>query len=426
MNRRTESRGFSRGCRTAATVNSPLIFLLTACAALLWALPVDAQHEQHVAAPDSGWAWAVDSNVFLTGNLQDRKFRDFHQFESQNWLMGSARRKAAGGTLSLQTMLSFERFTLGADGSSQVFQTSETLGGGPVLDYQHPHDLIMALSGALERPLGGATIIFRGGLVDSPALGPTPFMHRASAELYPTAPLSHHQLDSSHITHGVVTAGIRRGMWQVEGSAFHGREPDEDRLDLDLGQFDSHAVRGTWMSGGTRAQVSIGWLEDPHVLEPGDVTRVTASIEHAGGLLGRDGALTFAWGQNRGQAANEQAWLLETSIKLWDRGTGYARGEVVDKHILGAGGLHPPGLQHPHIISTVSALTLGYQHELWRTNPGGVANVFAIGGDVTGHLVPDELDGTGVDQADYGRPLSFHVYGRWLFRIGSAPAGSHH
>jgi hypothetical protein len=244
-------------------------------------------------------------------------------------------------------MLSFERFTLGADGSSQVFQTGETLGGGPVLDYQHPHDLIMALSAAYERPIGPATLIVRGGLVDSPGLGPTPFMHRPSAELYPTAPLSHHQLDSTHITHGVVTAGVRRGRWQLEGSAFHGREPDEDRLDLDLGPLDSYAVRGTWTRGGTRAQLSIGRLEQPHVLEPGDVTRITTSVEHIGRMLRRSGTLTLAWGQNRGQAGNEQAWLLETTFNVWDRGTIYARGEVVDKHIIGAGGLHPPGPQHP-------------------------------------------------------------------------------
>jgi hypothetical protein len=398
-----------------------LLSLLATCAALLiGATSASAQHDQHASAP--GWGWAIDTSVFFGGNFQDRKFRDFHQFESQNWLMGSARRKAAAGTLFLHSMFSFERFTLGADGSSQVFQTGETLGGGPVLDYQHPHDLIMALSGAFERPLGPATLIVKGGLVDSPALGPTPFMHRPSAELYPTAPLSHHQLDSTHITHGVVTAGVRRGVWQLEGSAFHGREPDEDRLDLDLGPLDSYAMRGTWIRGGTRAQVSIGWLEEPHVLEPGDVTRVTASLEHVGGMLGRPGALTFAWGQNRGQAGNEQAWLLETILNVWDRGTAYARGEVVDKHIIGAGGLHPPGLQHPHIISTVSALTVGYQHQLWRWASPAAANVFTIGADATGYLVPNELKGTGLNQADYGQPVSFHVYGRWTLRFGNAPS----
>ena len=255
----------------------------------------------------------------------------------------------------------------------------------------------------------------RGGLVDAPALGPTPFMHRRSAELYPTAPLSHHQLDSSHISHGVITAAVRGGPWQVEASTFHGREPDEDRLDLELGALDSLALRGSWVRGGTRAQVSVGWLNEPHTSEPGDVTRVTASIEQNGTWRGRPSALTLAWGQNRQLGLEERAWLVETTIGLWHRGTGYLRGEVADKHIIGAGGRHPPGVQHPHIISTVSALTLGYQHQLWRGSTARASHAFAIGADVTGYLVPDELE------EPYGRPLSVHFYARWALGSGNRP-----
>ena len=42
-------------------------------------------------------------------------------------------------------------------------------------------------------------------------------MHRASAGDNPTAPLSHHTLDSTHIAFGVVTAAIDRGPWILEG-----------------------------------------------------------------------------------------------------------------------------------------------------------------------------------------------------------------
>lgn len=330
--------------------------------------------------------------------------------------MGTARRATAGGSLGLQAMLSFEPFTLRDLGSSQVFQTGETLGGAPLIDYQHPHDLIMGLAAAFERPIGATVVTLRGGLADAPALGPTPFMHRRSAELLPTAPLSHHQLDSSHISHGVVTAAVRAGPWNVEASVFRGREPDEDRLDLDLGALDSYALRGAWVQGATRAQVSVGWLNEPHVSEPGDVTRVTASIEQYGTWRGRPGALTLAWGVNRQVATNEHAWLLESTLGLWRRGTGYLRGEIADKHIIGAGGLHPPGVQHPHIVSTVSALTLGYQHELWRGSATRASSAFSVGTDITGYLVPDELE------VPYGRPLSVHLYGRWVFGNGNRPA----
>ena len=107
-----------------------------------------AQHEHHQPAPDTGWAWSVESSAFLTANFQERKFRDFHQVESQNWLMAMGSRRVGTGTLTLHSMLSFEPFTLRDLGSSQAFQTGETFAGAPLIDYQHPHDLFMGLSAA--------------------------------------------------------------------------------------------------------------------------------------------------------------------------------------------------------------------------------------------------------------------------------------
>jgi hypothetical protein len=381
----------------------PLVRLSLFVTLLLLPVPAWAQHEHHPTAPDTGWAWTLDSSAFLTANFQERKFRDFHQVESQNWLMTMGTRRVGDGALMLHGMLSFEPFTLRDIGSSQAFQTGETYDGAPLIDYQHPHDLFMGLSAAYERPAGRAVLLVRGGLVDEPALGPTAFMHRASANLQPTAPLSHHQLDSTHITPGVLTGGVRAGRWQVEASAFRGREPDENRTDIDLGVLDSYAVRGTWSRGDSRAQVSVGWINEPNVTEPGDVTRVTASFEHDGTLGGRRAALTLAFGRNDEFVSAESAFLAEAAIGLWRLGTGYVRGEIADKHILGAGGRHPPGVQHPHIISTVGALTVGYSHELLT----GGAQSLSIGGDITGHRTPSEL------VPFYGRPVSVHLYARW-------------
>lgn len=384
--------------------------LLTVIAIFVVAVPASAQHEHHGPPPAEGWAWSIDSSVFLTGNLQVREFRDFHQVESQNWLMAAGRRRLGDGSFSVHGMFSFEPFTLRDLGSAQVFQTGETLGGAPLIDYQHPHDLFMGLAAAYERPVGTLTLQLRGGLVDAPALGPTPFMHRASALLQPTAPLAHHQLDSTHISHGVVTAGLRRGPWQAEASTFRGREPDEDRLALEMGALDSFAVRGSWIGPSTRAQVSVGWLDEPHASEPGDVTRLTASIEHERLIGAHTTALTVAWGQNRGDFSNEDGLLAEATLGLTRRGTAYLRGEIVEKHILEAGGLHPPGLQHPHVLSTVKALTLGYQHVVYDR-----AGTLAIGADFTAHATPRNL------REAYGDPLSVHVYVRWALRYPVRP-----
>lgn len=371
-------------------------------------------HQHEAGVP--GWTWSFEGTAFATVNLQERRFRDFHQVDAQNWFMAAGSRPLGGGTVTVHGMASLEPFTLRDLGSSQAFQTGETFGGAPLIDYQHPHDLVMGLSAGWARQAGVAALSLRGGLVDAPALGPTPFMHRTTAAIQPTAPLSHHQFDASHITFGVVTAGVGVGPWLIETSLFRGREADENRLDLDLGPLDSWSARLGWGRGTTRAQVSVGWLEEPEATEPGDVTRLTASLEHVFRPGSRPLAVLLAWGQNREPLSRESAWLTEATLAVSNRGTVYLRGEMVDKHILEAGGLHPPGLSHPHIISTVGALTFGYSHRLLDR----ARHALHAGVDLTGHRVPSELTEA------YGRPVSIHIFARWSFRApGSSPTHQH-
>ena len=84
-------------------------------------------------------------------------------------------------------------------------------------------------------------------------------MHRLSASENPNAPLTHHTFDSTHIAMGTLTAGVRRGAFTVEGSAFRGREPDEHRYTLETGALVStralDASRGG-RGGGLEFQVS--------------------------------------------------------------------------------------------------------------------------------------------------------------------------
>ncbi len=88
----------------------------------------------------------------------------------------------------------------------------------------------------------------------------------------PIAPIGHHWLDATHITFGVITTGIhgwRRGGpagppgWNVEASAFNGREPDENRTDFDLAALDSYSARFSLAPTPTTVlQVSAGRLND--------------------------------------------------------------------------------------------------------------------------------------------------------------------
>ena len=304
---------------------------------------------QHDAAPGPGWTWASSARVYFGANLQERKFTDFYYVESQNWFMAEGGHRAGAGRFMLHTMISLEPVTLRRLGSAQVFQTGETLDGAPLIDYQHPHDFFMAIEARYERPVGERGRVWLSAApVGAIALGPTPFMHRASADHNPTAPLAHHNLDSTHITRSVVSAGAAHGAFSVEASVFKGLEPDENRWDLDLGVPDSWSARVAWTRGPWHAQFSGGHLTTPDAVEPFvDVVQLTSSLEYTGSVRSRPLAVTFAVGRNREVYGNLDAALVEATWRPSSRWVTYARGEVVEKNILTAGGLHPPGFHSP-------------------------------------------------------------------------------
>lgn len=388
-------------------------------ALILNAAPVFAQDppplaggHQHVTS--DGWHWGAEGQLFAGYNYQRREFTDFDAWESQNWLMTALSRTFSGGAnFSMMGMFSAEPFTLRDIGSPQVFQTGETFNGAPLIDYQHPHDLIMNLGAEFSRPFNATTVTIAAYAVGPAPLGPPVFMHRPSAIVNPQAPLSHHYLDASHITPGVVSIGLERSGFSVEAGAFHGREPDEDRLDLDSAALDSYSVRLSWADGPWQFQISGGDLKTPEAKSPYDAKRVTASASFFQGDETRSLAWTAAFGQNREVFGNLEAYLLE-GVTRSGRHAFYARGENVQKDILDAG-FHPIGVAHTHRPSRVSALTIGYLRDIVSRSFGS----FGVGGDVTGYLVPDNLSGS------YGSPLSFHVFLRYYGRAGARLEHAH-
>jgi hypothetical protein len=363
----------------------------------------EAQEHAHAPAADGGSRWTLtwSASAFLQFNDQERRFTDFRSVESQNWFMGGAERRAAGGTLRLDAMLSLEPLTMKRIGSPQVFQTGETFDGAPLIDYQHPHDLVMQLGASYTRRVGSTSMTVGADVVGAPAFGPPAFMHRASASENPTAPLGHHNLDATHVTPGVIRIEARRGGGRIEASWFRGREPDENRFDLDLGALDSWAVRGGWSSGAWSAQLSGGRFTRPDPIEPlVDVVRLSGSIAWDHRVPAGRVAALVAWGQHRDVYGAQDSYLAEATISR-DRGDAfYSRVEVTSKNILTAGGLHPPGFRHPHVLSTVGALTAGYTH---RVRASLTARV-SLGGDITVHRVPLNL------REPYGSPVSARVF----------------
>ena len=76
----------------------------------------------------------------------------------------------------------------------------------------------MELAASYSQPISANSSAFiYAGLPGEPALGPPAFMHRFSGADNPEAPISHHWLDSTHITYGVVTLGYIAGGFKLEG-----------------------------------------------------------------------------------------------------------------------------------------------------------------------------------------------------------------
>ena len=391
---------------------------ITVAALLLWPdvgtgqSPVPPAPEP--AAASASWSWAVDGNAFGAFNYQRREFTDFDAWESQNWVMASAARRSDAWTTTGTVGLTFEPLTMADIGSPQAFQTGETFKNAPLIDYQHPHDMIMVLGLDATRALNRAAVSVGVALVGTPPLGPPPFMHRASAAENPQAPLGHHYLDSTHSTQGLVRGGLGIGGIRVNGGVFHGREPDEIRTDVDLGRLDSYALQVAFTRGHWSGQVSSAWLTRPERLSTYDAERRTASVSYEWRAGDRSLAWTAAAGQNREVHGNLEAYLLEGVWRLSRWSAVYARAESVAKDILDAG-FHPIGVGHTHRQSNVVALTAGYVRDLMSGRFGQLG----VGGDVTRYRVPANL------REAYGSPLSAHAFLRVRGRARTAGAADH-
>jgi len=314
------------------------------------------------------------------------------KFFSDNMGMAMAQRSLGPGTFGLRSMISFEPATIGKEGYPLLLQTGETADGvTPLVDRQHPHDLFMELASSYSVSSGNRSLFIYGGLPGEPALGPPAFMHRFSGLNIPVAPITHHWLDSTHITYGVLTGGAVIDRVKVEASAFRGREPDENRWDVEAPKLDSYSYRLSVNPTEQLAfQISYGRLHSPEQLEP-DVNqdRVTASTM-VDGTWGDTGHWegTLAWGQNHNQPGHTlNGYLLEGAFESGERHTFFARAERVEKDELF---VEPDGRAGE--VFEVGELTGGYRYDFLRREHAAVG----IGAAGTLSFVPDNI------QHDYG------------------------
>lgn len=304
----------------------------------------------------SGTSWQPDSSAPMTGPMTmsgDWMFmahgtlnfvydhqsgpRGDNKAFAGGMLMGMADHPLANGMVRFRAMLSPDP-VMGPAGYPLLLATGETANGRDrLIDRQHPHDFFMELSGSVSQKLGpNSSAFLYAGLPGEPAFGPPSFMHRESIMDSPEAPIIHHWLDSTHITFGVVTAGLAFDRVKIEASRFNGREPDQHRWNIETGPLDSTSFRFSWNPARTLAfQGSWAHLVDPEQLEPNvNQTRWSASAQWADEVApGWHAAATLAWGRKSSLGHNDDGVAAEGSLKsgTW---TIFGRAEMVDSREL--------------------------------------------------------------------------------------------
>ena len=360
---------------------------------------------QPQAAPHGGLhlmsdGWMVMGHALINGVYvsQDGPRGDDKAFLA-GMIMATASRDLGPGKLQLRGMLSPDPL-MGEDGYPLLLAAGESADGvDPLVDRQHPHDLFMELAASYSLPLGeGRSVFVYGGLPGEPAFGPPAFMHRPAAIDSPEAPITHHWLDSTHITFGVVTAGYVSGRWKVEASAFRGREPDEKRWDIEAGELDSRSIRLSFNPTENWAlQASWADIVSPEALEPHhDEDRISLSALYAR-RIGSSGlaSATFAWArkEKKPDNTNLDAWLVEAAWQPDDRWTVFTRAEEIDTDELTPGGGHGP-------VYTVRKLSVGAIHD-WRVSDNMKLGVGVL---VNGFDIPSPLSAS---YGDAGGGMAF-------------------
>lgn len=342
----------------------------------------DASLHGGVHGEAAGWRWMGHALFNGTYAWSDGPRGDEKAFLA-GMVMGAARRDVGtDGTLNLRAMLSPDPF-MGSNGYPLLLAAGESADGvTPLVDRQHPHDLFMELSASYAHRLdeSGAVFIY-AGLPGEPAFGPPAFMHRMSAMDSPEAPITHHWLDSTHITFGVLTAGYIRDNWKIEVSQFRGREPDNSRFDIETGELDSTSLRVSWNPNQNWSlQASWADVESPEALHPDDdEERWSASAIYTQ-RLANDGwwsATLAASTKDHGHGEMLDAWLAEAALHPNDRWTLFARAEAIETEELGGAG-----------VQDAARLSLGAIRD-FRLGPN---TVLGVGAAAQQHFVSDGLE----------------------------------
>ena len=287
------------------------------------------------------------------------------------------------GQVGFRGMFSLDPAIERGYGYPLLYQSGELYRGQPIHDRQHPHDLFSELAVTYSYKVSEKQSFYvYAGLPGEPALGPPMYLHRVSGMNIPDAPIGHHWQDATHITYGVVTAGYSFGKVKFEASAFNGREPDENRSDIDTPRLNSFSGRISFNPTENWAfQVSHGYLRDPEPAEPEiRILRKTTASAIYNRPVGENKNFSgsFVWGQNYANGERSNAFLLEANYDFYENAV-FGRFETVKK----SG--HDLVLDHPleHDVFRLNKFSVGYIRDLYRGKgiDVGLGGMFTVNGN---------------------------------------------
>lgn len=335
------------------------------------------------------------------------------------WMLMLDKKTSDRNTLEVSWMGTTDLWTVPSNGTPELLQTGEANAAGvPFVDAQHPHSSpIMGLtfSDILSYGANGENkLTFFFAPRGEATAGPENFMHRASAEGNPDAPLGHHLQDVFHISSTVIGMKVDHGKLTVEGSVFSGAEPSPSQVNLDMHTPDSYAFRVNYRVdkhitvGGSFANVkALDRVNNPENKK--ETEHATAAWIESDFDLGKGTIKSSTiWGRNENITSNEQLnSFLEEIVYSLGKNNFYGRVEVLQRT--------PDQLE---IQTTdgktgakwVKAITLGYERQV--LSRGGLQ--LYTGAAVSKYSLPKEY------QAAYGKsPTAAKVYLRLKFNTSS-------
>jgi hypothetical protein len=321
---------------------------------------------------------------------------------SSSMFMWMGRKSIGENIIGFRAMLSGDP-VMGKKGYPLLFQVGETADGRTeLLDWQHPHDAFMELALTYAKIFSDQQSAFvYMALPGEPAVGPPAFMHRYSGEDIPEAPLTHHKIDATHVSFGVLTLGYIYQNLKFEGSLFNGREPDQFRWNIEAPKLNSAAVRISYNPTPTLAlQLSTAHLKSPESLKPSvNINRTTASLMYDYVLnSGYHWQSTLVWGKNNYHPGNGlYGYLLESTMHLNNNHSLFGRVERLQINDL----FTEDNPLHDNIF-TVNKLSMGYLYEMAHFFDN---SKWGVGGLVSAYKYPAEL------KPFYGnKPLSYMLF----------------